>query len=154
MIREQHYDSRRIRHEVDQVQKKWSAFFMSIGNYRQSLDASTKFFELTESVSGCCSSILEKSFWASCVICSDFSVWDLCVDKFCLLQCEDWTKEASQFLLQIGRKAAECKTSQDAVKLVQQLDEFRKKGASEQNDRLTTMQQIIVELYGGFRFEI
>ena len=50
MIREQHYDSRRIRHEVDQVQKKWSAFFMSIGNYRQSLDASTKFFEFTETV--------------------------------------------------------------------------------------------------------
>ena len=67
-----------------------------------------------------------------------------------VLQCEDWTKEASQFLLQIGRKAAECKTSQDAVKLVQELDSFRNKGAAEQNDRLSTMQQIIVELYGTF----
>ena len=65
-----------------------------------------------------------------------------------VLQCEDWTKEASQFLLQIGRKAADCKTSQDAVKLVQELDSFRNKGATEQNDRLSTMQQIIVELYG------
>ena len=50
--------------------------------------------------------------------------------------------------MQIGRKAAECKTSQDAMQLVQQLDAFRNKGAKEQNDRLSTMQQIIVELYG------
>ena len=50
MIREQHYDSRRIRHEVDQVQKKWHDFYLCIGNYRKSLDKSTGFFKIMEEV--------------------------------------------------------------------------------------------------------
>lgn len=50
MIREQCYDSRRIRHEVDQVQKKWVAFYTSIGEYRDSLDSSKKFFEIADQV--------------------------------------------------------------------------------------------------------
>ena len=50
MIRDQHYDSRRIRHEVTEVEKKWAAFYASIGGYRSALDESTRFFELMDQV--------------------------------------------------------------------------------------------------------
>ena len=50
MIRDQHYDSRRIRHEVDEVQRKWNAFYQTIAHYRDGLDNSTKFFELMDQV--------------------------------------------------------------------------------------------------------
>ena len=52
MIRQEHYDSRRIRVEVDQVQKKWHEFVGRVSEYRTHLDESTKFFELLEEVSG------------------------------------------------------------------------------------------------------
>ena len=50
MIREQHYDSRRIRHEVEQVQRKWTDFYTSIGEYRSSLDDSKGYFEHMDKV--------------------------------------------------------------------------------------------------------
>ena len=51
MIRVNHYDSRRIRHEVDTAQKKWQAFYQLIGEYREALNQSTKFFEVMDNVS-------------------------------------------------------------------------------------------------------
>ena len=53
MIRHQHYDSRRIRHEIDEVERKWAAFLAAIGDYRSSLDKSEKLFEMMDQVCGC-----------------------------------------------------------------------------------------------------
>src|SRR6218665_1622840 len=50
MIRDGRYDSRRIRREVDDVERKWSDFHRSITEYHQSLDDSSKFFELMDEV--------------------------------------------------------------------------------------------------------
>lgn len=65
-----------------------------------------------------------------------------------MLQCEDWIKEASNFLLQIGRKATECKSSGDALDLIKQLEDFRSDGAQKQDDRLNDMYRLICTLYG------
>ncbi len=51
MIRQQHYDSRRIRHEVEGVQTKWDLFLGRVKEYRDALDASRKFFEMMDGVS-------------------------------------------------------------------------------------------------------
>jgi len=64
------------------------------------------------------------------------------------LQCEGWINEASQFLLTIGRKATDCKRSQDAVGLISQLNQFKEDGATKQNDRLNNMERIATNLYG------
>jgi len=64
------------------------------------------------------------------------------------LQCEGWINEASQFLLTIGRKATECKRSEDAVGLIGQLNQFKEDGATKQNDRLNNMERIATNLYG------
>ncbi len=53
LIREQHYDSRRIRHEVDQIQRKWSSFHTSIADYRHGLDEAAAFFQLMDQVIFC-----------------------------------------------------------------------------------------------------
>jgi len=63
-------------------------------------------------------------------------------------QCEGWINEASQFLLTIGRKATDCKRSQDAVALISQLNQFKEDGATKQNDRLNDMERIATSLYG------
>ena len=65
-----------------------------------------------------------------------------------LLQCEGWINEAGQFLLTTGRKATECKNSQDAVDLITKLHNFKEEGASRQNDRLNDMERITTDLYG------
>ena len=51
MIKNHPNESRRIRHEIDEAQKKWTAFHTSIGEYSGALDKSTKFFEILEVVS-------------------------------------------------------------------------------------------------------
>jgi len=66
------------------------------------------------------------------------------------VQCEGWINEASQFLLTIGRKATECKRSQDAVGLISQLNQFKEDGATKQNDRLGNMERIATNLYGDY----
>ena len=63
-------------------------------------------------------------------------------------QSEGWINEAGQFLLQVGRKATECKTSADANGLIDDIDTFRQEGAASQNNRLGDMEKIAVELYG------
>ena len=50
MIRERHYDSHRIRHEVDETEKRWNTFYNSIRNYQNALLDSTKFFEVMDNV--------------------------------------------------------------------------------------------------------
>lgn len=66
----------------------------------------------------------------------------------CFIQCEGWINEAGQFLLQVGRKATECKSSADANALIDELEKFRTEGANEENQRLTDMEKIAVDLYG------
>lgn len=51
----------------------------------------------------------------------------------------------------IGRKATECKTSQDASDLIAQLVKFKDDGALLQNGRLNNMECIATDLYGKFR---
>ena len=48
MIQQQHFDSRRIRHEIDDVKRKWAAFLAAIGDYRSCLNKSEKFFEFMD----------------------------------------------------------------------------------------------------------
>lgn len=50
MIREEHFDSRRIKHEIQEVERKWDDFCNSIKLYRTALDDSTKFFEIMDEV--------------------------------------------------------------------------------------------------------
>ena len=64
------------------------------------------------------------------------------------MQCEGWINEASQFLLTIGRKATDCKRSQDAVGLIAQLNQFKDEGAAKQNQRLNDMERVATNLYG------
>ncbi len=66
----------------------------------------------------------------------------------CVYQCDEWIKEASQFLLQVGRKATEAKTSTDAMDMITSLDNFRAEGAPKQDERLAQMYKIICDLYG------
>ena len=54
MIKDRHYDSRRVRHEVDDTEHKWITFYNTIKSYRMALDDSAKFFELMDGVSSRC----------------------------------------------------------------------------------------------------
>lgn len=46
MIKDRHYDSRRIRHEMDETEKRWNTVYNTIKSYRIALEASTKFFNV------------------------------------------------------------------------------------------------------------
>lgn len=50
MIKDRHYDSRRIRHEVDETEKRWNTVYNTIKSYRIALEASTKFFDVMHQV--------------------------------------------------------------------------------------------------------
>lgn len=50
MVRDKHYDSRRIRHEVDETDRRWKTFYNSIKNYEGSLADSMKFFKSWDEV--------------------------------------------------------------------------------------------------------
>jgi len=64
------------------------------------------------------------------------------------LQCDGWINEAGQFLLNVGRKATECKSSKDAANLIDQLNNFKEEGGAQQNERLNGMERIATALYG------
>jgi len=51
MMRDGRCDSRRLRREVDGVKQKWEDFHRAIGEYRNALDDSAKFFEEMDNVS-------------------------------------------------------------------------------------------------------
>jgi Spectrin repeat len=51
LMRTRRGDDRRLRHDVDELKRKWNEFCKSIGDYRLALDESTKFFELMDNVS-------------------------------------------------------------------------------------------------------
>ena len=50
VVRDKHYDSRRIRHEVDETDRRWKTFYNSIKNYETALADSTNFFKSWEEV--------------------------------------------------------------------------------------------------------
>jgi len=50
MVRDKHYDSRRIRHEVDETDRRWKTFYNSIKNYESALSDSINFFKSWEEV--------------------------------------------------------------------------------------------------------
>lgn len=70
MIRDGRYDSRRIRREVDDIEKKWSDFHNSITEYHQSLDDSSKFFELMDEVR----SLLFRKFMYNTAKCNTLNI--------------------------------------------------------------------------------
>lgn len=61
---------------------------------------------------------------------------------------------AGQFLLTIGRKATDCKTSQDASNLIKQLVDFKDEGALQENGRLNNMECIATDLYGNRQYVV
>ena len=63
-------------------------------------------------------------------------------------QCESSINEASQFLLKVGRKATECKSSADAEQLIKEMENFKEVFRSLQDDRFTTMSRAAVALWG------
>jgi len=51
MMKDPQLDSRRIRHEVDETERRWKTFYNSIRNYGLALADSIKFFENWQAVS-------------------------------------------------------------------------------------------------------
>jgi len=50
MMKDPQLDSRRIRHEVDETERRWRTFYNSIRNYGLALADSAKFFENWQAV--------------------------------------------------------------------------------------------------------
>ena len=69
------------------------------------------------------------------------------LSHFCF-QCEAEINSASQTLLTIGRRATECKTSEDASSLIKELEDFKGVFGDKQDVRLQEMEKIAVELWG------
>ena len=63
-------------------------------------------------------------------------------------QCQGWVNGASQFLVDIGHRANDCKTADDVSLLIKELVEFKDQGTKQQNERLDSMECIATELYG------
>ena len=63
-------------------------------------------------------------------------------------QCEASITESSKFLLQIGQKATDCKTADDAGRLVASLESFKSEFSQTQEVRLSEMSRITVSMYG------
>jgi len=51
MMKDPQLDSRRIRHEVDETERRWKTFYNSIKNYGAALADSAKFFDNWQAVS-------------------------------------------------------------------------------------------------------
>jgi len=51
LMKDPQLDSRRIRHEVDETERRWKTFYNSIKNYGAALADSAKFFENWQAVS-------------------------------------------------------------------------------------------------------
>ena len=111
MVKDRHYDSMHIRGEIDNLQKKWSSFYTSVGDYRDSLDTSVQFFTLMEEE-------------------------------------ENWVKEGSQLLINVGRKATECRGPNDASELIIKLESYVKDGQATSDARLTKLSEYSIQLYG------
>ncbi|ESO07120.1 hypothetical protein HELRODRAFT_191066 [Helobdella robusta] len=52
MIKDGHYDSRRIRHEVDETNRKWKHFYDSLSKFKLALDENITFYELHDKCEG------------------------------------------------------------------------------------------------------
>ena len=65
-----------------------------------------------------------------------------------MLQCDVAVTEAGQFLLQVGRKATDCKTSEDTTNLIHSLELYRTQFAREQGEKLAEMSRIAISVFG------
>ncbi|XP_013393635.1 titin [Lingula anatina] len=111
MLKNQHYDSHRIRQELAHLEQKWSSFHTNVHEYRDAIDTSVKFFRLLE-------------------------------------ECDVWVKEATSLLINAGRKATECRTSGDATRLMQQLERFIEDGRDAQEEKISKISELTLQLYG------
>ena len=50
MVKDDHYDASLIRSEISNLQRKWSSFHTSVGEYRDLLEISINFFQLLDEV--------------------------------------------------------------------------------------------------------
>ena len=64
-------------------------------------------------------------------------------------QCEVTINEAGQYLLTIGTKASTCTTSEDALDLINRLEQYKGQFANTQNGRMAEMDKYAVMLWGG-----
>ena len=67
---------------------------------------------------------------------------------FLNIQCEGWINGAAQFLVSIGQRANQCKSSEDVETLIGLLIKFKDEGTVQQNARLDKMECIATDLYG------
>ncbi|XP_025104045.1 coiled-coil domain-containing protein 141-like isoform X3 [Pomacea canaliculata] len=63
-------------------------------------------------------------------------------------ECEIWMREGSQLLINIGRRAPECRAPQDAADLIQSLERFVEQGKPLQEQRLQKISELSLQLYG------
>ncbi|CAG5126015.1 unnamed protein product [Candidula unifasciata] len=63
-------------------------------------------------------------------------------------ECERWMREGSELLIDIGHKAPDCKTPQDAENLIKNLEKFVEKGKTNQEQRLQKISELATHLYG------
>lgn len=59
-----------------------------------------------------------------------------------------WMREGSQLLINIGRRAPECRAPQDAADLIQSLERFVEQGKPLQEQRLQKISELSLQLYG------
>lgn len=59
-----------------------------------------------------------------------------------------WMREGSQLLINIGRRAPECRKPQEAAELIKSLENFVKQGKPHQEQRLQKVSELSVQLYG------
>ena len=69
-------------------------------------------------------------------------------DTCIVFQCDVAVTEAGQFLLQVGRKATDCKTSEDTTNLIHSLELYRTQFAREQGEKLSEMSRIAISVFG------
>ena len=68
MMKDPQLDSRRIRHEVDETERRWKTFYNSIRNYGAALADSAKFFENWQAVSMYVNSCLAAGWLAGSML--------------------------------------------------------------------------------------
>ncbi|XP_076451161.1 coiled-coil domain-containing protein 141-like [Babylonia areolata] len=63
-------------------------------------------------------------------------------------ECEMWMREGSQLLINIGRRAPECRKPQEAADLIRSLERYVEEGKPHQEQRLQKVSELAVQLYG------
>ena len=65
-------------------------------------------------------------------------------------QCEQWMREGSQLLINIGRRAPECKKPDQADELIKSLERYVEQGKPHQEQRLQKISELAIDLYGKY----